>query len=156
MSADMSPFWEAKPLWAFNTDEWEAVCDGCAKCCLLKLEDEDDPNTVYFTDAACRLLDLSICRCTDYANRTDRVPGCARLAPDRPDLLGLMPPSCAYRRLAEGRGLPAWHYLVCGDHNAVHAGRRSIRDRVVAEPAIDPEALADRVVTWPFEDRDRR
>jgi len=148
------PFWKTKPLWAFTTDEWEAVCDGCAKCCLLKLEDEDDPDTVYFTDVACRLLDLASCRCTDYGNRTERVPDCARLGPEQLDLLAMMPPSCAYRRLAEGRGLPDWHHLVSGDADAAHAGGHSIRDRVVAEPAIDPGALPDRLVAWPFEDSD--
>ena len=152
MSADILPFWETKPLWAFTTDEWEVVCDGCAKCCLLKLEDEDDPDTVYFTDVACRLLDLATCRCTDYANRTARVPSCARLAPDRTDLLGLMPPSCAYRRLAEGRGLPSWHHLVSGDERIIHARNRSILGRVVGEPSVDPECLTERLVTWPFDD----
>lgn len=149
-------FWETKPLWAFSAEEWEAVCDGCAKCCLLKLEDEDDPDTVYFTDVACRLLDLGTCRCTDYARRTARVPGCAKLSPDRLDLLAMMPPSCSYRRLAEGRGLPDWHHLVCGDADVIHDARRSIRGRVVSERTVEAESLPDRLVTWPFEDSDWR
>jgi len=146
-------FWEQKPLWAFSPEEWEAVCDGCAKCCLVKLEDESEPSTVYFTDAACRLLDLETCRCTDYANRTARVPGCAKLAPARLDLLGLMPPSCAYRRLAEGRGLPDWHHLVSGSRATIHAAGRSVQGRVVPESAIDVDDLEDRLVDWPLDDQ---
>jgi uncharacterized cysteine cluster protein YcgN (CxxCxxCC family) len=145
------PFWQAKPIWALTEAEWEAVCDGCAKCCLVKLEDEDDPTTVYFTDVACRLLDTRSCRCTDYACRTERVPDCARLGPDRLDLLATMPPSCAYRRLAEGRGLPDWHHLVCGDRERVHVAGASIRGRAVAEDAVDADMLEERLVTWPFE-----
>ncbi len=145
-------FWETKPLSAFSTEEWEATCDGCAKCCLVKLEDEDDPETVYFTDVACRLLDLASCRCTDYPNRTERVPGCARLSPNRLDLLALMPPSCAYRRLAEGRGLPAWHHLVSGDVETVHSAGRSVRGRAVSEAEVAPEGLEEHLVEWPFSD----
>lgn len=148
------PFWLAKPLWAFTPEEWEAVCDGCAKCCLLKLEDEDEPDTVYFTDVACRLLDLATCRCTDYANRTARVPGCARLSPDRLDLLSMMPPSCAYRRLAEGRGLPDWHHLVAGDMQAIHAAGRSVHGRVISETEVDDETLEERLVDWVYLDTD--
>ena len=146
------PFWQAKPLWAFSAEEWEAVCDGCAKCCLVKLEDEAEPETVYFTDVACRLLDLATCRCTDYANRAERVPGCARLAPDRLDLLAVMPPSCAYRRLAEGRGLPDWHHLVSGEPSTIHATGRSVMGRVVSETAVDADDLEKRLVDWPFRD----
>ena len=146
------PFWQAKPLWAFSAEEWEAVCDGCAKCCLVKLEDEAEPETVYFTDVACRLLDLATCRCTDYANRTERVPGCAKLAPDRLDLLAVMPPSCAYRRLAEGRGLPDWHPLVSGEPTAIHRAGRSVEGRVTSETEIDPDELEDHLVDWPYRD----
>ena len=146
-------FWEKKPLWAFSTEEWEAVCDGCAKCCLVKLEDEAAPSTVYFTDVACRLLDLETCRCTDYADRTTRVPGCAALSPARLDLLDLMPPSCAYRRLAEGRGLPDWHHLESGNRETIHQTGRSVRGRVLAETALDGQDIEDRLVDWPLDDR---
>ena len=144
------PFWERKRLSAFGPEEWEATCDGCAKCCLVKLENEDEPGVVYFTDVACRLLDPATCRCTDYANRTKRVPGCAGLSPNRLDLLALMPPSCAYRRLAEGRGLPDWHHLVSGTPNTIHAARRSVMGRVVSETEFALEDLEDRLVDWPF------
>lgn len=145
-------FWERKPLWAFSAAEWESVCDGCAKCCLVKLEDEAEPETVYFTDVACRLLDLETCRCTDYAERTRRVPGCIALAPAKLDQLGLMPPSCAYRRLAEGRGLPAWHHLLTGNHRTIDDAGHSIRGRVVSETSIDANDLEDRLVDWPLDE----
>ena len=148
----MPRFWEAKPLSAFTAEEWEATCDRCAKCCLVKLEDEAEPDIVYFTDVACRLLDLATCRCTDYAHRIERVPGCAKLSPNRLDLLALMPPSCAYRRLAEGRGLPDWHHLVSGAPDTVHVAKRSVLGRVVSEAEIDAEDLEDRLVDWPFSD----
>ena len=145
-------FWETKPLSAFTREEWEATCDGCAKCCLVKLEDEDEPGVIYFTDVACRLLDCATCRCTDYANRTARVPGCASLSPDRLDLLAVMPPSCAYRRLAEGRGLPDWHHLVSGAATTVHTARRSVMGRTVSETEVGAADFEDRLVDWPFAD----
>ncbi len=146
------PFWETKPLTALTAEEWESLCDGCGKCCLVKLEDEDAPDVVYFTDVACRLLDLATCRCTDYANRARRVPACLRLGPDRLEALALMPPSCAYRRVAEGRGLPDWHHLVSGDRSAIHRVGRSVRGRVVSEGEVAVDALEDRLVDWPHEE----
>jgi uncharacterized cysteine cluster protein YcgN (CxxCxxCC family) len=145
-------FWETVPLAEMTADEWEAVCDGCAKCCLLKLEDVAD-GTVYFTDVHCFLLDPSTCRCGDYANRTARVPACIRLTPDRLDEVFWMPPSCAYRRLAEGRDLPDWHHLVTGDREAVHRAGASIRRRAVPEGEVAPEELEDRLVDWPVTER---
>jgi len=142
------PFFERKSLAEMTAGEWESLCDGCGKCCLMKLEDEDDGG-VYYTDVACRLLDLKTCRCTDYANRRARVPGCLRLSPGRLDILAMMPFSCAYRRLYEGRGLPAWHHLVSGDEDAVHAAGLSVRGRVVAEAEVDEADLEDRLVDWP-------
>lgn len=145
-------FWETKPLAALTAEEWESLCDGCGKCCLVKLEDEDAPDTLYFTDVACRLLDLGTCRCTDYANRSRRVSSCLRLGPDRLEALALMPPSCAYRRIAEGRRLPDWHHLVAGDRLAIHAAGRSVLGRVVSEGEIAADALEDRLVDWPHEE----
>ena len=144
------PFWQAKPLSAMTRDEWEAVCDGCGKCCLVKLEDEAEPDTVYYTDVACRLLDLDLCRCRDYPNRAARVPSCAVLSPERLDLLGLMPPSCAYRRLHEGRGLPRWHHLVTNDRASVHEAGRSVKGRAVSEEVVSEEEMEDHLVGWPY------
>ena len=141
-------FWETVPLAEMTEREWEAVCDGCAKCCLLKLEDADD-GTVYFTDVHCRLLDPRTCRCRDYANRTVRVRTCIRLTPADLAALFWMPTSCSYRRLAEGRGLAAWHPLLTGDADAVHRAGASIRGRAVPETEVDEVELEDRLVDWP-------
>ena len=111
-------FWENGNLAGLDRDQWEAICDGCGKCCLVKLEDEET-GEVFYTDLRCRHLDEGNCRCTVYETRRQTVPACIELAPDRLEELWLMPPSCAYRRIAEGRGLPAWHHLVCGDRNLV-------------------------------------
>ena len=141
-------FWETVALANMAPDEWEAICDGCAKCCLVKLEDEDD-GTVYFTDVHCFLLEAGSCRCGDYANRTARVPDCVVLAPARLEDVHWMPTSCSYRLLAEGRGLAAWHPLVAGDGEAVHRAGLSVRGRSVPETAVAADELEDRVVDWP-------
>ncbi len=141
-------FWEDVPLQAMTAEEWEAVCDGCAKCCLKSLQDEDD-GTVYFTDVHCFLLDPLTCRCGDYAHRTERVPDCIRLEPRRLDEVFWMPASCSYRRLADGRGLAPWHPLVARDPNAVHQAGISIRGRAVPETSFAEADLEDRLVDWP-------
>ncbi len=146
------PFWERKTLTEMDRDEWEALCDGCGKCCLVKLQDADLPvNTpeVDYTDVACRLLDCEACRCTDYPNRREKVPDCVVLSPDNIAMLKWMPASCAYRRLSEGRGLPDWHPLITGDPESVHRARISVRGRVVPEGEVDDEDLPDHIVDWP-------
>ena len=112
-------FWKRKSLREMTADEWEALCDGCALCCLQKLEDEDT-GEVYFTDIACRLLDVDTCRCRDYAARAKLVPTCLVLSVDEPEAFHWLPATCAYRLLAEGHELPGWHPLITGDPDSVH------------------------------------
>ena len=136
--ADHTPFWRSTPLARMSREQWESLCDGCGKCCLHKLEDEDTGD-VYFTSVACRLLDDSRCRCTRYAERRRLVPDCLVLTPhDLP--LAALPGSCAYRLLAEGHDLPEWHPLRTGDPDSTHRAGRSMRGRTVREgPGVDPE-----------------
>ena len=149
MVAELLPFWKRKSLAQMTDSEWESVCDGCGRCCLVKLED-DDTGEIYFTDVGCRLLDGHSCRCRDYRNRTRIVDDCVRLKPGNVGQLNWLPPSCAYRLLAEGRDLYWWHPLVSGDPQSVHSAGISVRDRLSAsEQEVEADELEDRIVKWP-------
>jgi uncharacterized cysteine cluster protein YcgN (CxxCxxCC family) len=142
-------FWKSKTLEQMSEAEWESLCDGCARCCLEKLEDEDT-GRIYFTHVGCRLLDAASCQCRDYPNRSAKVPDCVRLTPDNVRSLNWLPPSCAYRLVAEGRDLYWWHPLVSGDPNTVHEAGVSVRGRVEAsEDEVALEDLEDHIVRWP-------
>ena len=143
----MQDFWRHKTLTQMSRQEWESLCDGCAKCCLVKLEDEAD-GEVYYTDVACRQLDLHSCRCRDYPNRKQLVPECLCLTPADMDDFHWLPATCSYRLLHEGRELPDWHPLVCGDRGEIHRAGISVRGRVVSETHIHPDDLEERVVYW--------
>ena len=143
------PFWRNKPLREMSPEEWEALCDGCGKCCLIKLEDEDT-GKIHYTDVACVLLDLGKCRCIDYSNRQKRVSDCVTLTPENIDRVKQwMPSSCAYRLLADGKPLPQWHYLECGDRGAVHRQGKSALGRCVTETGIEIDDLPGHIVRWP-------
>lgn len=146
---EVEPFWKRKPLEALDDAEWESLCDGCARCCLNKLEDEDT-GAIAWTDIACTLLDGEACRCTDYPERARRVPDCIRLTPAEVRTLSWLPPSCAYRLVAEGRDLYWWHPLVSGDPETVHAAGVSVRGRTVREDDWPLERWEERLVTWPM------
>lgn len=140
-------FWKTKRLEEMTHEEWESLCDGCGKCCLLKLEDEDTSDIAY-TRLHCRLLDSGSCQCSDYANRKELVPDCIILTPQGVADLKWMPKSCAYRRVHEGRGLPDWHHLICGDRERIHEEGHSIRDRTVSEDSVFEEHHINWIVDW--------
>ena len=124
-------FWEL-PLAELSREEWEALCDGCGRCCLHKVEEETS-GTFLPTNIACRLLDRHGCRCTAYARRKRYVPDCLRLTPEKLPNIGWLPETCAYVRRAADEPLPEWHYLRCGDREAVHAAGQSARGWTVSE-----------------------
>lgn len=134
---DQGSFWRVKPLEAMTPEEWESLCDGCARCCLVKLEDEDT-GEIHLTRIACRLLDHGSCRCGDYANRQALVSDCVSLEPAKVRKLAWLPASCAYRRVAEGRDLAWWHPLVSGDPETVHEAGVSVRGWAHSEARIPP------------------
>lgn len=125
------PFWE-KPLSALDRGEWEALCDGCGRCCIHKLED-DETGELYPTNVACRLLDRRNGRCSDYANRKAHVADCVVLGRGDVSKLDWLPETCAYRLRADGKPLPDWHYLVSGSHETVHEAGQSTRGWTISE-----------------------
>jgi uncharacterized protein len=146
---DDAPFWRCKTLSQMTPREWESLCDGCGRCCLNKLMDEDTGETV-FTDVGCRLLDTQRCRCTDYAHRQRKVSDCVRLTARNVKRLSWLPPTCGYRLVAEGKDLAWWHPLVSGSKETVHEAGISVRGRVSAsEKEVPDERLEDFIVSWP-------
>ena len=129
------PFWETKRLAQMTRQEWESLCDGCGRCCLIRFEDEETGEVIP-TRISCRLLDTSTCACSNYAQRRRYVPDCIKLTPAAIEELGWMPRSCAYRRLHEGRGLAWWHPLVSGDPDSVRRAGVSVAGQVVSETAL--------------------
>jgi uncharacterized cysteine cluster protein YcgN (CxxCxxCC family) len=134
----MDQFWKDKTLEQLTPEQWEALCDGCGRCCMQKLK---NPTTgkVYYTWVACRLLDIHQCRCSDYPRRHDLVSDCVRLKPAGIPKLRWLPRTCAYRLIAEGKPLYDWHPLVCGDRDSVHTAGISVRDRAISEIYVHPD-----------------
>jgi len=139
------PFWKRKNLEEMTREEWESLCDGCARCCLYKLEDEDT-GEIYYTNVVCRLLDIFRCRCTAYGERSRLMPTCLVLDAAKVRQLNWMPKTCAYRLIAEGKDLEWWHPLVSGDPSTVHQAGISVRWRTQAEKDVDMDNLEDYIV----------
>lgn len=142
-----TPFWESKSLAEMTPAEWESLCDGCARCCLHKLEDADS-GEVYYTGVRCRYLDEDSCRCSDYANRSRLMPNCLDLSQEDVGALHWLPATCAYRLLAEGKPLYDWHPLVSGSRDSVHEAGVSIRGRAVSDEFVHPDGYDEHIIQW--------
>ena len=129
-------YWEYKKLSEMSQTEWEQLCDGCAKCCLHKLEDEDT-GEIYGTNVVCQYLNQETCQCNDYMNRSVLVPDCITLTSQNLEMVYFMPSSCSYRLLAEGKPLPQWHPLLTGNKDSTHDSGNSVRDKVISELEVD-------------------
>lgn len=146
---DAEPFWRTKTLAEMTRKEWESLCDGCARCCLNKFE-EEDTGRIFYSDVACKLLDRRSCRCKDYKNRRKKVPDCISLTPKIMPEMNCLPPTCAYRLIDEGKDLKWWHPLVSGRKETVHEAGMSVRGRCVSEKGMTDAEIEDRVVKWPL------
>ena len=170
MTNTIEPFWQTKKLEEMTITEWESICDGCAKCCLHKFIDDENTNDetefqptshlnegeeVYYSSIACHLLNEKSCECTKYSMRTLLVPDCVQLTQKNLDDIFFMPPSCAYRRIKEGRGLPSWHPLLNkGKKTAMHKAGMSVRGKIVKDDQVSFDDLDDYIVIWPLNDID--
>ena len=143
----MAEFWQEKSLAQMNEAEWESLCDGCARCCMIKLQDEET-DEVHYTALVCDLLDIEACRCTRYPQRHELVPDCVELTAQTAAAFRWLPVTCAYRTLAEGRPLPTWHPLVSGDSDSVHRAGISVRGKVVPQAAVHVDEQDTMVVSW--------
>jgi len=164
------PFWQKKTLAEMSRNEWESLCDGCAKCCLNKFIDDEETNEetellptdhlnageeVHYSSIACYLLNEKTCQCSQYDKRTTLVPDCVKLTQENLENVFFMPPSCTYRRLQEGRGMPSWHPLLHkGKKSAMHKAGMSVRGKIVKDDDVALEDFEDYIVSWPLNDID--
>ena len=143
----MDRFWENKTLDELSHGEWEALCDGCGKCCLIKLQDDQD-DTVMYTNIICKNYNIKESKCSDYKNRRSKVIDYVSVTSQNVQDFDWLPESCAYRLRARGRSLPHWHHLVSGDKSAVHRLGHSVKGRVFLEGLVDSEELETMIVKW--------
>ncbi|ARN75881.1 YcgN family cysteine cluster protein [Oceanicoccus sagamiensis] len=146
MTEPQPEFWQTKTLDEMTSSEWESLCDGCAKCCLHKLEDEDS-GEVYYTKVVCRYMDDN-CRCTEYQQRNTLVPDCVWLRPEDVADFFWLPSTCAYRLVAEGKPLEDWHPLISGSKDTVHQSGVSIQGRALSEDYVHPDGMEEHIIHW--------
>ena len=147
MNNSSADYWNNTPLHELSHEQWEMLCDGCGKCCLHKLQDEDT-NEVFYTRVACKLLDTKSGGCQDYDQRFSRVPDCMDVAKMLPSEMAWLPTTCAYRLRADNKPLPQWHPLISGKESSVHKEAKSIRGRVVSEVDVDEADLENYIIRW--------
>ena len=148
MKKSEAPFWKTKTLGEMTEAEWESLCDGCGKCCLAGIEDEDT-GEIFLTDVACKLFDSGLCRCSDYPNRQKLVSDCVKLTPENVPELYWLPKTCAYRLVDQKRDLFWWHPLVSGDPDTVHQANVSVRGKTRPEGRLKTAGLIKRITKWP-------
>lgn len=141
----MDNFWQTKSLDELSEAQWEQLCDGCARCCLLKLEDEVSAE-VFMTNVACQLLDIAACRCKDYAHRIQKVPQCLQIKNMQPEQYSWLPATCAYRLLFEGKPLYPWHPLITGDANSTQFANITVQRFALSEEYIHPDQLEEHII----------
>ena len=146
MSDSQTKFWQTKGLHEMSREEWESLCDGCAKCCLHKLQDEETGD-VHYTKVVCRYMDKQ-CRCTEYQRRNELVQNCVWLRPGDVEDFFWLPSTCAYRLVAENKPLEDWHPLVSGDPESVHRAGVSIQGRALSEDYVHPEGMEEHIIHW--------
>ncbi|SPJ34586.1 YcgN family cysteine cluster protein [Kushneria phyllosphaerae] len=138
-------FWERFPLEALTPVEWEAICDGCGQCCLVRLEDEENQEIVTLS-VACRLFDTTACRCSDYEHRFNKVSDCLQLTPERARAFHWLPDTCGYRRLAQSKPLPKWHPLISGDPQGARRAGVSMHGMAVSEAKVPERDYEDYII----------
>ena len=143
----MTSFWQEKTLEQMTDAEWESLCDGCARCCMIKLQDADT-DEVHYTSLVCDLLDMDNCQCSAYPRRHTLVENCVELTPKLASEFHWLPKTCAYRSVAEGRPLEWWHPLVSGSKDTVHQAGISVQGKVIAQAEVDEEDHQDMVIRW--------
>lgn len=143
----MNDWWNTLALEDLSAEQWEGLCDGCAKCCLHKLEDEDS-GEIFYTKIRCRYLVEETCRCSDYANRSVLMPNCIQLSPGTTTDLAWLPTTCAYRLRGQGKALPDWHPLVSGDPDSMHRAGVSIQGRAISDEYVHPDGYDEHIVNW--------
>ena len=140
-------YWQNVPVAKWSDEEWEALCDGCAKCCLIRLE-EEETGEIFNTDVHCKLLDDKTCACSDYANRTNYVPDCVKLDKENIYTLSWLPKTCAYRLIAESKPLFDWHYLISGSRQTIIEAGMSIIGQTTSEIHVKVKNMAKRIKFW--------
>ena len=143
----MSEFWAKKKLHEMNEEEWESLCDGCARCCLHKFEEVDTKN-VFYTGVVCRYLDQSSCSCSEYSRRKELVPNCVKMTSVNLETLKWMPSTCAYRKISEGKPLDWWHHLISGSRDTVHEAGISVKEKCVSEIHVHADDIEDQKIHW--------
>ena len=143
----MAEFWQTKTLKQMTQQEWESLCDGCGKCCLVKLEDYDTAE-IYHTNIACKLLDINSCRCSDYTGRQQLVDDCVRLDSQNIQSIQWLPDSCSYKLIDQGKPLPDWHHLLTGSRHTVHQVGASVKQFAVSELEVKQSDIEEHIIQW--------